>query len=152
MKKIAVYGSLLTKLHNHSIISSHIKRGGAKLLGVDILNIPYKMFDLGCYPGLIAMNKEDIDSGKLKNENILVEIYEIDDETNACIERLEGYTCENSKRNYYNKDLSKSKFGEVEIYIFNIDSYAGLEDQEIARGEDGIVGWKRYYLDLENKF
>lgn len=105
MKKhlVAVYGSLLSGLGNHSVIESK----NTELLGEFETDPVYSMYDLGYYPGL----KED---GKT---SVKLEVYAVDDITAGRVDRLEGYT-EGVKATFYDKKVINTPFGEAGIYTY----------------------------------
>ena len=62
------------------------------------------MVSLGGFPGLVPTEEEN---------DIFVETYEIDEETNRSIEGLEGYP------RFYGKDKVQTSIGECDIYVLN---------------------------------
>lgn len=137
---IVVYGSLLSGLHNHRVIGQYLKSGKAKLLGEDVIKVPYEMVDLGSFPGLVE------DDGRMNN--IAVEVYEGDDDVNRSVERLEGWYGEDNNSNLYNKVEVDTKFGKGVIYIFNI----GWHEDFKINSKDGVINWKRHYLSRDEEY
>lgn len=99
MKKLFVYGSLLSGLYNWSWALKH-----SNLLGKTTIEGNYTMVDLNNFPGVI------IDDS---NYSIIHgEVYEVDDHTYNKIEALEGYPV------FYNRvKIDMPNFGEVEMYV-----------------------------------
>lgn len=125
MKKVAVYGSLLSGLGNNIILKDSLK------LGEEVISIPFKMVSLGAYPGLIPT--ED-------NNNIKIEIYEVSDElfTNK-LDRLEGYP------DFYNRMEVNTSFGKAWIYFLNDYSFIDNYSLQIVFSGD----WKTYLKTYE---
>ena len=99
-KIIAVYGSLRQGMGNHGLISH------SKMIERRIVQLPYKMISLGWFPGLVKAETPN---------DIVIELYEVDQPTYARVERLEGYP------NFYDKysfELSDYE-SPVEIYVLN---------------------------------
>lgn len=128
MKKISVYGSLLSELHNHSLLSQ------SNLLGEEIVEIKFEMISLGSFPGLLKSK----DLNKVK-----IETYEVDDNTYKRVEFLEGFP------SFYNKHKINTSFGESEVYF--------LEDQEryerdLVEKTNNIYDWKNYLNKKHEKY
>ena len=120
-KIIAVYGSLRHGMGNHGLISH------AQMVERRTVRLPYKMISLGGFPGLIT--------DKQLND-IVIELYEVDQPTYARVERLEGYP------SFYDKyafTLPEYEFP-VEIYVLNQQGERGYYKSE---GEH-IPDWVAY--------
>lgn len=94
--KVAVYGSLLKGLHNHHFLEE------SKFIQDDL--IPgLKMLNLDFFPGCV--------SGE---DDIVVEVYEISEETLELLDRLEGVP------NFYERVKTETKSGlDVFVYLLN---------------------------------
>jgi len=122
---VAVYGSLRKNLGNHSLIED------SKYLGEEWTEDGYTMISLSAFPGVY----EDESGGKVK-----IEIYEVDSYTAARLDMLEGYSGEDSSRNFYNKKIIETSHGPTYIYFIN-DSYRGRNN--IVEGGD----WTEFYMN-----
>jgi gamma-glutamylcyclotransferase (GGCT)/AIG2-like uncharacterized protein YtfP len=76
MNKVFVYGSLKQGFHNHRLLALAKKVGDTEIMG-------YKMVNLGQFPGIIS----DIES----KTPIKGEVYEVNAEQMATLDRLEGH-------------------------------------------------------------
>jgi gamma-glutamylcyclotransferase (GGCT)/AIG2-like uncharacterized protein YtfP len=101
MKKIGVYGSLRKGKGNHRLIQH------SNQLSQETVAIPFRMVSLGGFPGLIPTKE---------NQNIIIEVYEVDDSTYRDVERLEGFP------RFYQKAVIETSQGEAEIYVLE-DAY-----------------------------
>ncbi len=122
MNKVFVYGSLLSGLGNHGLLSS------SKMLGKTKSPANFQMVDIGWFPGVI------------KAENgiaITGEVYEVDDITLARLNRLEGYNSTDPDSGLYNRDEIDTEFGKAFIYIYN-DHYG--HGHLVESGD-----WKTYH-------
>jgi len=99
----AVYGSLRKGLGNHGLIAN------SNFVGETISEDKYTMFSLGYFPGIV----EDGET------NIVLEVYEVDADTELRLDRLEGYVESNPERSFYIKKKINTEFGEAFIYIYN---------------------------------
>lgn len=109
---VAVYGSLLSGLHNHGVM----QRAEGKLIGSgeSIMNID--MYSLGGFPSISLKHSKH-------NNTIRVEVYEVEDDKMYGLNALEGYRGE-GKNNFYDRSLIDIKLdnGEtVEAFIYHID-------------------------------
>lgn len=102
MKKIAVYGSLRKGRGNHRLIEH------SNQLSQEVVSIPFRMVSLGGFPGLLPDEQDN---------DIVIEVYEVDDQTYKNVERLEGYP-----RFYQRTDIQTSQ-GEAGIYILEDPYY-----------------------------
>lgn len=122
MKRIAVYGSLLSGFGNHRLLSN----GDAQLLGTDRITIPYGMISYGGFPALVPSQVP---------QDISIEVYECNNETYQRVEWLEGYP------SFYQKAVVSTKFGEVEIYV--IEKETMFENQpDSIKVDDG--DWRAF--------
>ena len=113
-----VYGSLLSGLHNHSLIAN------GELLGEHETDPEFTMFSLRAFPGVVHRG-----STKIKGE-----VYEVNKQTFKALDSLEGYP------SFYNRELINTPYGEAWIYLIN-DSYEF--NREVV--DDG--DWRRYYQE-----
>ena len=141
--RVVVYGSLLKGLHNHSVIGSHIESGNAKYIGNQVVEIPFKMIDLGSFPGIIPNSEDERDN------KIFVEIYELNDEANRSVECLEGYNEEDPDKGFYKKAEVGTNHGMASIYVLN-SSYSIFNEAEVPM-EEGIVNWRNYVIERNQK-
>jgi gamma-glutamylcyclotransferase (GGCT)/AIG2-like uncharacterized protein YtfP len=98
---IAVYGSLLSGLHNNYILEN------SKLLGSFKSKPEFSLYSLGGFPGLKTGG----------NTKVLMEIYEVNEETAQRIDRLEGYT-PGGNNTFYDKIPIGTPYGEASVYIY----------------------------------
>jgi len=121
MTKIAVYGSLLSGLHNHRLL------GDSKLLEHKIITGPYMMVDLGNYPGLVK---------SAYNNSITVEIYEVTKKTFKRLDELESYP------NFYNREYIQCL---EDTWIYFLNDYDRHVEHLVLSGD-----WKSYYNNKLN--
>lgn len=77
--KLFVYGSLKQGFGNHDLLEN------SKFLGAyDTSSANYRMVSFGAFPGVIELDGQD------EHCYILGELYEVDDDTLALVDRLEG--------------------------------------------------------------
>lgn len=127
---VAVYGSLLTGLHNHSVM----EYAEGVLLGEDETDPHFKMVSLGSFPGLF-----EVEEGK--GDNIKIEVYKVPENgLKGPLDRLEGYT-EGNKYSMYIRKLIQTKFGRAWIYLYNEEFIE--EDYTLVNGGD----WRTYYTE-----
>lgn len=114
MTKVFVYGTLLEGEGNHPLIAKHIN---TKMDAI----IPGKLYHLGGFPGVR-------DAGGITDRNsfVLGEVYEVDDDTLAALDRLEG--CRDlidTEGNLYNRvtvpayTLTGQHYAPVYVYEYN---------------------------------
>lgn len=98
--RVAVYGTLREGEHNHRLL----EKGGAELLGTSF--IPgYIMVNLGNFPGIVPVRNPEWE--------ILAEVYEVDQETLAALDRLEGVG-----NDFYDREnVDLPLFGKTYIYV-----------------------------------
>ncbi len=73
--KVLVYGTLLAGEHNHRLLAS------ARCLGEAMTCEGFALFDLGAFPGMV----------RAREGTVVGEVYEVDRETLAALDRLEGH-------------------------------------------------------------
>lgn len=79
LHKLFVYGSLKQGFGNHDFLE------GSRCLGTyDTSDANYRMISMGSYPGVVELDGQD------EHCYILGELYEVDDDTLARVDRLEG--------------------------------------------------------------
>jgi len=128
MKKITVYGSLLSGLGNHGLIANPET---AVLLGEHTIEDNLIMVSLGGFPGLIVTPE--------KKNVIHVETYEVTDSVFAKVERLEGYP------HFYTRYPIKTPFGDSEVYVLANAREYGAE-RVVPADENGVVNWRKYRM------
>ena len=104
MKKylVAVYGSLRKKQSNYEY---HLSNSTYK--GTFTTEPEYTMYSLSYYPAL-----------KLNgNHSIVMEVYEVDEETLKNLNRLEGY-CPGEKSTFYDRIEIDTPWGKAFTYIY----------------------------------
>ncbi len=116
MKLIFVYGSLLSNMHNSSILSS------SDLLGKCTTDPLFDMMDLGSFPALLLDGSTPI----------LGEVYSVSEAVYERVEWLEGYP------SFYNRTPVTTPYGEAEVYyIPRKENFSGT----LVESGD----WKSYY-------
>jgi len=90
MKKIFVYGTLKKHHHNFRLIKNGVFCGDGILSSSNNL----RMISLGTFPALVPSEKED-------SQNIVGEIWKVDEEIFKSVDYLEGYP------NFYNRKKFK---------------------------------------------
>ena len=104
MKKhlVAVYGSLRKKQSNYEY---HLSNSTYK--GTFTTEPEYTLHSLSYYPGL-----------KLNgNTSVVMEVYEVDEETLKTLNRLEGY-CPGEKSTFYDRIEIDTPWGKAFTYIY----------------------------------
>ena len=94
--RVAVYGSLRQGMGNHRLLE------GSKFLGQDVIE-GFVMYSLGAFPCVKSVWPDP-------DNSIVVEVYEVDDDTFARLDRLEGYP------SFYDRRKTDTKFGDAWIY------------------------------------
>jgi gamma-glutamylcyclotransferase (GGCT)/AIG2-like uncharacterized protein YtfP len=120
--KVAVYGSLMSGLHNHDY---HLK--DSKYIGQFESEPVFELLDLGSFPGLI----------KNGHTSVTMEVYEIDDITLAGLDVLEGYNSNSPQNSHYRREMLKTPYGECYCYIYN-----SKKSQSYKKVKEG--NWKDY--------
>lgn len=129
MLRIACYGSLRAGMGNHGLLS----RNGAQLLSTEIASLPFDMIDLGGYPGLVKSEKLN---------NMVIEVYGVDDSTYRRVEGLEGYP------SFYDKHTFETTQGTTEIYVLNQNGSRGgwgYEKSAKVKLFDNAYDWVKHY-------
>jgi len=126
-KLIAVYGSLLSDLHNNIILKN------SKCLGTFKTEPIFSLYSLGGFPGL----KEN------GNTSVTMEVYEVDEITAARVDRLEGYT-PNQKATFYDKIPIDTPYGEASVYIY-VDK---LPEERLVKSGD----WKLFKNQMQTQY
>jgi gamma-glutamylcyclotransferase (GGCT)/AIG2-like uncharacterized protein YtfP len=118
MKKVAVYGSLLAGLGNHRLLAD-----STFLMEAEVA-IPFKMIDLGAFPGLIPAEE---------NQDIKVEIYEVTDEVFDTLDGLEGYP------SFYDRTTITPVEGHENVWIYFLNKADRYYKDPIESGD-----WKAH--------
>jgi len=122
--KVAVYGSLLKGLYNHTIIKD------SKYLGTFESAHNYTMYDLGAFPGIIEKG----------NTSLTLEVYNVTKQKLEDLDRLEGFI-KNSKISLYTRRIIRTPFGISFIYIYNKNK-KDIKGDKVKSGN-----WKEYLND-----
>jgi len=104
MKKylVGVYGSLRSGMSNHQYYLSN-----SEYKGIFSTEPEYTLHSLSYYPGL-----------KLNgNTSVVMEVYEVDEETLNTLNRLEGYR-PNEKSTFYDRIEINTPWGKAFTYIY----------------------------------
>lgn len=131
--RIAVYGSLREGMGNHKW---HLANSQTKKLSTEVVNIPFKMIDMGGFPGLLMDDT---------NHSVVIETYEVTPSIYRGIERLEGYP------RFYNRQPIETSAGTADIYYLNqstegfAERYDGYPSVNI---ENGAFDWVEH---VENR-
>ncbi len=135
---VAVYGSLLTGLGNHRVIT----HPETNLLGEDVINnhnvnnvdAGFSMYSLGSFPAVTLGG----------DTPIKIEVYEVNtSEQMRDLDRLEGYP------SFYNRTLVDTKYGLAWIYyIEHSGSYVHRDDSKVESG-DWRLFLKQKYANYE---
>tara|TARA_R110000772_G_scaffold54130_1_gene123533 strand:- start:54091 stop:54504 length:414 start_codon:yes stop_codon:yes gene_type:complete len=126
-RKVAVYGSLLSGLHNNQLL------GSSELLGSFESEPKFKMVAIGNdYPGVI----------KKGNTSIKMEVYNVDNLTLKGLDMLEGYKKSNKKDdNYYIRETIDTPYGKVFAYFYN----KSIKELTVVKSGD----WKEHLGHLK---
>ena len=130
---VAVYGSLLSELHNHLVIE------GAPLIGTGNISTEenLNMVSLGYYPALV----EDTSTESAP----VVEVYQIDAERRIhSLDTLEGFP------RYYNRRVCKVQLTsgeEVQACVYFMEKPSLLEEREIVPDSD----WRKFLINRDSK-
>lgn len=132
MHLVAVYGSLLTGLHNHSVMKS----AKGTLLGEDVTHKNYKMVSLGSYPGLFEVEQST-------GVGIKIEVYEVPESgLKGPLDWLEGYSEDDEAGSMYIRKKIPTVYGDAWIYMYNPRSEHDMFDRVVESGD-----WRSYYCD-----
>jgi gamma-glutamylcyclotransferase (GGCT)/AIG2-like uncharacterized protein YtfP len=126
MNKVFVYGSLLSGMGNHVLLSDT----KSKMLGECRTPRQFAMIDLGYFPGIVPAEKEPVE--------ILGEVYEVDDETLHRLDRLEGYNSSNPSYGLYNRIEIDTEFGKAFVYTYN-NRHGFIPSRLVADGD-----WRKH--------
>lgn len=129
MKKVAVYGSLRSGLHNNSILGT--EGVDSKYLGSDRVS-GYHLFAPGhdCFPYAVAMGgAQDL---------MTVEIYEVTDEVFKNLDCLEGYP------HHYSRSIEQTIHGNAWVYHLPHHKLPGSDWKRVRWGD-----WKSYLQNLK---
>lgn len=128
---VAVYGSLLTGLGNHRVMT----RAEGELLGEDTTYPDYTMVSLGGFPGLF---KEPQGEGT----KIKIEVYKVPESgLLGPLDSLEGYSPDYPQNSMYIRELINTTFGKAWIYIYNARSGKdGFKNRIVESGD-----WREYH-------
>lgn len=111
---VAVYGTLKRGRGNNRLLST------SSFIGEDELH-GFTMYSAGGFP--VIYRSEEL------SKSILVEVWEVDEETlTGDLDRLEGHP------SWYCRELVPTKYGEAWIYIMRSQSYA-RDNNLILSGE-----------------
>ena len=102
MNKIAVYGTLRRGNGNHRLIEH------CNMLSMEQIE-GFHMYSLGGFPAVVPGKKDGF------ADTITVEVYEVDDDTLARVDRLEGYP------GWYERSVVHTTHGDAYIYNFTED-------------------------------
>lgn len=123
MHKVFVYGTLLSGMGNHRLLS------GATFLGKAKTPPKFMMIDVGYFPGVI-----EYDEGV----PIVGEVYEVTDEQLRRLDMLEGYRSNDPTGGLYDRKEIDTEFGKAIIYIYN-NHYTRNSKYFVLEGD-----WKSY--------
>lgn len=127
--KVAVYGTLLNGLQNHSVLSQYLITGEAKLLGEDNTKELFYMYNFGYFPGIKSNGKHSIH----------VEVYSLGYEALTSIRYLEGYDGTNNSL-FIEKKIN-TKYGTALIYVYNSHNN---RPTPLEPDSNNIVNYKNY--------
>lgn len=122
---ICVYGTLRKGCGNYQRLLTN-----AEYMGTFNSKPVYTMYNLGGFPGL----KEN------GNTSIVLEVFAVNEEEAAKVDRLEGYS-ENKKPTFYDKKQIDTPWGTAGIYIF-VDDLTGVP---IIKNGDWVNRNKQIY-------
>ena len=126
---IAVYGSLRRSLGNHRLIQH------SKYLGTFNTEPIFSLYSLGGFPGL----KEN------GNTSVVMEVYEVDDQTAKSVDGLEGYS-PNRVPTFYDKIQIQTPYGQAGVYIYVSDI---PENRKVESGDwVSFLGKKHEYRSI----
>ncbi|WP_232321886.1 gamma-glutamylcyclotransferase [Photobacterium jeanii] len=98
MELVFVYGTLRRGESNHALLQH------AKCLGEAVVSSGYVLHDLGPYPGVIV--------DKHSQAPLHGEVYQVDSETFAALDRLEEYPTG------YDRELVVTPYGAAWLYVY----------------------------------
>lgn len=115
MALVAVYGTLKSGLHNHSLLENAVYVGTTVAPEIEI-------YDLH---GMFPVAKRCKLPKHLNEFPPVIEVYEVDSKTMIELDILEGVCYGEPEMGLYHKDYINTEFGECVVYIYN-DSIDGL--------------------------
>lgn len=127
--KVAVYGSLRQRMHNHGLLDCP----GAEYLGTTQTDQEYAMYSLGGFP-MVQLEGEKVSP-------IVVEIYDVDDEVLRRLNQLEGYRGKGVDNFYDCSTINTTELGEALIYHIE-----GRKSERLVSSGD----WVEYYRSNRN--
>jgi gamma-glutamylcyclotransferase (GGCT)/AIG2-like uncharacterized protein YtfP len=108
--KIGVYGSLLTGLGNHGLLSRQMEAGNARLVGEDRIK-GFDLYAVSSYPGIKRSENPE--------KEVKVEVYEVNDAALANVRALEGYNPHSSSNFFYDEVQTPTEdHGEISVYLY----------------------------------
>lgn len=131
MKKVAVYGSLRSGLHNHSILGKegvdHTYLGSERVWG-------YHLFAPGhdSFPYAVAMGDQQ--------DLLTVEVYEVTEKVFDNLDRLEGYP------NHYSRSIERTEYGNAWVYHLPFNQFPRDDWKRVRWGD-----WKSYLQNLKHR-
>lgn len=124
--KVAVYGSLLSGLHNHGVMN----RAEGVLVGEFQTKPEYTLVSLGSFPGLIAGG----------NTSVKVEVYEVEEDKVHVLDRLEGYHPDNDpNNNFYTREVIEIEGVEGGVSVYTLPKEY-LDRRVVVENGD----WRQY--------
>lgn len=120
MNKVLVYGTLKKGFGNHRLI----ERAYGILQYKGVVRLPFKMVSLGGFPALIPTTEV---------HEIECEIYEVDDECFASLDRLEGYP------NFYEREWVRTPVGYSWVYFLPDERDHAPE----VNKTEGVFNWTK---------
>ncbi|MCW8330287.1 gamma-glutamylcyclotransferase [Photobacterium sp. SDRW27] len=102
MVKVFVYGTLRAGQSNHHLLRQATRVGAYQLV------YGYQLYDLGCYPA--AKKSEAV------NLPLVGEVYCIDDDTLAVLDRLEEYP------EVYTRERIETHYGLAWVYLYRLST------------------------------
>lgn len=101
MTQVAVYGSLRQTMGNHRLLE------GQPFVGTTVTKRPYSMYSLGGFPKVDLLGDDS---------QIVVEIYDVDEETHRRLDQLEGYRGPGESNFYDCTKVELEQFGSALMY------------------------------------
>ncbi|MDL0430447.1 gamma-glutamylcyclotransferase family protein [Marinobacter sp. TBZ242] len=99
---VAVYGTLKSGYSNHQLLDKACYIGSDRLTGVTLYN-------LGPYPGALPK----------PSDGVWVEVYAVDDQLLAMLDRLEDYDPRAEKTSLYLRKKVQTRHGQAWVYLYN---------------------------------
>lgn len=120
--RIAVYGTLKRGGSNHHLIRD------ARYLGQDLLR-DIRLYDFGPYPGAVPGPSFGIE----------VEVFEVDDDQLALVDRLEDVDHDHPERGLYRRHRYQTGHGEAWVYLYQGRTLGGHLIQRGRWSEQGSL-------------